>query len=44
MAITFYAASNSSAVPVACALHELGVPHERINVRASGRVSRRPRV
>lgn len=32
MAIIFYAAPNSSASPVTCALQELGVPHERVNV------------
>jgi glutathione S-transferase len=30
MSITFYAAPNSSASPVACALLELNVPHEKI--------------
>lgn len=32
MSITLYAAKFSSAIPVSCALAELGVPHERIDV------------
>jgi len=42
MAITFYAAANSSAVPVACALHELGVPHERINIDLASKAQKNP--
>jgi len=32
MSIVFYAAPRSSSSPVACALLELGVPHERVNL------------
>jgi len=42
MKIVFYAAPNSSAIPVASALTELGVPHERIDLDLSSGEQRRP--
>jgi glutathione S-transferase len=42
MAIVFYAAPYSSALPVACALNELAVPHERINIDLGSKAQRKP--
>src|SRR5688572_26992227 len=42
MSITFYAAPQSSASPVTCALVELGVPHERVNVNLKAGDTRKP--
>ncbi|MEO8178656.1 MAG: glutathione S-transferase family protein [Deltaproteobacteria bacterium] len=42
MSIVFYAAPQSSSSPVACALHELGVPHERVNVNLAAGEQRKP--
>jgi glutathione S-transferase len=42
MSITFYAAPQSSASPVACALRELAVPHERINLNLAAGDQRKP--
>src|SRR6187402_746454 len=42
MSLTFYAAPASSSSPVACALLELGVPHERINLDLAARDQRKP--
>jgi glutathione S-transferase len=42
MAITFYGAPNSSAVPVACALNELALPHERINLDLASKAQKKP--
>ena len=42
MAITFYAAPFSSAVPVTCALAELGVEHERVTVDFSSGTLKTP--
>jgi GST-like protein len=42
MAITFYGAPNSSAVPVACALNELAVPHERILIDLASKAQKKP--
>ncbi len=42
MSIVFYAAPQSSASPVTCALLELGVPHERINVNLAEGEQRKP--
>jgi glutathione S-transferase len=42
MSIVFYAAPQSSALPVACALAELAVPHERIPVNLAAKEQRRP--
>jgi glutathione S-transferase len=42
MAIVFYGAPFSSALPVACALNELAVAHERINVVLGSDALRKP--
>jgi GST-like protein len=42
MALVFYAAPFSSALPVACALNELAVPHERINIDLTSNAQRKP--
>jgi glutathione S-transferase len=42
MSITFYAAPQSSASPVTCALLELGVAHERIDVNIAAGEQRKP--
>ena len=42
MSLTFYAAPASSSSPVACALLELGVPHERINLDLAARDQKKP--
>jgi glutathione S-transferase len=42
MSITFYAAPQSSASPVACALRELAVPHERVNLNLAAGDQRKP--
>lgn len=42
MSIVFYAAPFSSALPVACALAELEVPHERINFDLAKNEQKRP--
>lgn len=42
MSIVFYAAPQSSASPVTCALRELDVPHERVNVDLSKGEQRKP--
>ncbi|HEU4582863.1 MAG TPA: glutathione S-transferase family protein [Polyangiaceae bacterium] len=42
MSIVFYAAPQSSASPVSCALRELEVPHERVNVDLSKGEQRKP--
>ena len=42
MSIVFYAAPASSSSPVACALLELGVPHERINLDLAAKDQRKP--
>ncbi|HKO91281.1 MAG TPA: glutathione S-transferase family protein [Polyangiaceae bacterium] len=42
MSLVFYAAPASSSSPVACALLELGVPHERINLDLPAREQRKP--
>jgi len=42
MSITFYAAPQSSASPVSCALRELGVPHERVNLNLAAGDQRKP--
>lgn len=42
MQITFYAAPFSSALPVACALHELDVPHERVHIDLASGAQRKP--
>jgi len=42
MSLVFYAAPQSSSSPVACALHELGVPHERVNVNLAAGEQRKP--
>jgi len=42
MAIVFYAAPFSSALPVACALHELQVPHERVNIDLASNAQKKP--
>jgi GST-like protein len=42
MAIVFYAARFSSALPVGCALHELDVPHQRIDVDLAANEQKRP--
>lgn len=42
MAIVFYAAKFSSALPVSCALAELGVPHQRIEIDLKGSAHKTP--
>ena len=42
MAIVFYAAPQSSALPVACALNELAVAHERINIDLKSNTHKKP--
>lgn len=42
MSITFYAAPQSSASPVACALRELAVPHERVDLNLAAGDQRKP--
>jgi glutathione S-transferase len=42
MTIRFYAAPNSSAIPVSCALAELDVAHERITVDFKSGMLRKP--
>jgi glutathione S-transferase len=42
MSIVLYAAPNSSAVPVACALAELEIPHERIMLDLKAQEQKRP--
>lgn len=42
MSITFYFAPNSSASPVASALTELGVPHERVTFDFSKKAHKQP--
>jgi glutathione S-transferase len=42
MSITFYAAPFSSALPVACALAELGVPHERVSIDLASGAQKKP--
>src|SRR5215212_8353459 len=42
MTITFYEAPFSSATPVACALAELGVPHERIRFDLTSGIQKKP--
>jgi GST-like protein len=42
MAIVFYAAPFSSALPVACALNELAVPHERITIDLASDALKKP--
>jgi glutathione S-transferase len=42
MSITFYAFPQSSSSPVACALLELGVPHERVHVDIRAGEQRKP--
>jgi glutathione S-transferase len=42
MPIIFYAAPRSSASPVSCALRELGVPHERVDVDLAKGEQRKP--
>jgi glutathione S-transferase len=42
MSLTFYAAPASSSSPVACALLELGVPHERINLDLAAGDQKKP--
>jgi GST-like protein len=42
MSITFYAAPFSSAVPVACALVELGVKHERVAIDLASGAQKKP--
>jgi len=42
MALVFYAAPYSSALPVACALNELAVPHERINIDLASNAQKKP--
>jgi GST-like protein len=42
MSITFYAHPQSSSSPVACALFELGVPHERVDVDIRAGEQRKP--
>jgi glutathione S-transferase len=42
MAIVFYAAPFSSALPVACALNELAVPHERITIDLASNALKKP--
>jgi GST-like protein len=42
MAIVFYAAPFSSAIPVGSVLHELQLPHERINIDIKSNVQRKP--
>jgi glutathione S-transferase len=42
MSMVFYAAPRSSSSPVACALQELGVAHERVNVNLAAGEQRKP--
>ena len=42
MSLIFYAAPQSSASPVTCALAELGVPHERVNINLAAGDQRKP--
>ena len=42
MSITLYAAPFSSALPVSCALRELELPHERVNVKLGSDELKRP--
>jgi glutathione S-transferase len=42
MSIVFYAAPQSSASPVTCALAELGVPHERVQLNLAEGDQRKP--
>jgi glutathione S-transferase len=42
VSIVFYAAPQSSASPVTCALLELGVPHERVNLNLAAGDQRKP--
>src|SRR5262245_39865334 len=42
MSIIFYAASFSSALPVACVLNELEVPHERVTLDLAAMQQKRP--
>src|SRR3954469_24977510 len=42
MSMVFYAAPQSSSSPVACALQELGVPHERVNLNLAAGEQRKP--
>jgi glutathione S-transferase len=42
MSITFYNAPFSSALPVACTLNELGVPHERVQIDLASGAQKKP--